>query len=132
MKRKNMLFAAFIAIVLPLWACTPEEGPVDKPAEENHFTTDVEDKLNYSVKGTVSCDGAPVPGVVVSDGLHFATTDFDGRYWLKSTAAEDIVWVSIPSGYEVPVEKGWEPKFWYKVYELKGIPHSWKAQNYKK
>ena len=115
MKRKNMLFAAFIAIVLPLWACTPEEDLVDKPAEENQFTTDVEDKLNYSVKGTVSCDGVPVPGVVVCDGLHFATTDFDGRYWLKSTAAEDIVWVSIPSGYEVSVEKGWEPKFWYNL-----------------
>lgn len=110
-----MILAALAVILLPLWSCTQEEGPVDVPVEDEQFTTEVEDKLNYSVKGTVSCDGVPLPGVVISDGRHFATTDFDGRYWLKSTAEEDLVWISIPSGYEVPVENGWEPKFWRKL-----------------
>lgn len=104
-----------VSSLLAIGACTPENSAAEN---KDKVRTEVSDKQGYSIKGMVSCNGVPVEGVVISDGVHFATTDFEGHYWLKSTVDEDMVWMSIPSGYEAGVRNGWEPCFWY------GIDHS--------
>ncbi len=53
-----------------------------------------------TVYGTVVCDGRPLKGVVVSDGVEVVTTDENGIYQLKSKKAHKYVFISLPSGYE--------------------------------
>ncbi len=54
-----------------------------------------------TVYGTVTCDGNPLKGVVVSDGVEVVTTDENGMYQLKSAKYHRYVFISVPSGYEV-------------------------------
>ena len=59
-----------------------------------------------NVTGTVTCDGQPMQGVVVSDGEHVTKTDAEGRYYLQAdleTASH--VFITIPSGYEMTGKK---------------------------
>lgn len=71
----------------------------------------VADKPGMTIKGVVSADGKPLAGVVVSDGHEVTTTDRSGCYWLPSAKRNGNVFISIPSGYEVPVK--WAmPQFW--------------------
>ena len=64
-----------------------------------------------TVYGIVTCDGEGVPGVVVSDGSEVTVTDEDGLYQLKSQKKWNYVFISVPSGYEVPAD-GVFPKFY--------------------
>lgn len=67
-----------------------------------------------TVWGQVLLDGAPAPGVVVSDGAELAVTDKKGFYYLKSAKREGSVFVSIPSGAEVEHHCGM-PQFWQRL-----------------
>ena len=64
-----------------------------------------------TVYGIVTCDGEGVPGVVVSDVSEVTVTDEDGLYQLKSQKKWNYVFISVPSGYEVPAD-GVFPKFY--------------------
>jgi hypothetical protein len=64
-----------------------------------------------NVFGTVTCEGAPVEGVLVSDGVEIVQTDADGRYWLQSAKKWKYVFITIPRGYEAPLN-GILPNFW--------------------
>ncbi len=57
-----------------------------------------------SVQGTVRCNGTPVKDVVVSDGELTTTTDENGKYVLHSWKRTGYVFISVPSGYEVPAD----------------------------
>ena len=74
-------------------------------------TIEPEKKEGYNVYGLVSCNGAGVPGVVISDGVDVTVTDQNGVYYLKSEEYNQTVFISIPSGYEVESE-GVLPKFY--------------------
>lgn len=56
-----------------------------------------------SVYGRVSCEGQGLAGVVVSDGVETAVTDKNGVYQLSSKKKHGYVFVSVPRGYEVPL-----------------------------
>lgn len=55
-----------------------------------------------TVYGQVSVGEEPLAGVVISDGVEVVTTDADGIYQMKSAKKYGYVFMSIPSGYEVP------------------------------
>ena len=65
-----------------------------------------------TVTGTVTCDGKPLAGVTVSDGVLFATTDDTGYYALASKKFQGTIFVITPSGYEPVCRKGVLPQFW--------------------
>lgn len=64
-----------------------------------------------TVYGVVSTADGPVQGVVVSDGVEVSVTDERGIYQLQSEKKWGYVFISIPSGYEVPAE-GVLPQFY--------------------
>lgn len=66
------------------------------------------------ITGRVSCGGAAVAGVVVSDGEAVTTTDQKGNYSLQSSMRTGYVFLSIPSGYEVPAQ-GLIPRHFVRV-----------------
>ncbi|WP_290539613.1 calcineurin-like phosphoesterase family protein [Alistipes sp.] len=55
-----------------------------------------------TVYGIVSSEGIGVANVVVSDGVEVTLTDEKGIYQLSSAKKWGYVFISIPSGYEVP------------------------------
>lgn len=71
-----------------------------------------------TIYGIVSTSEGGVQNVVVSDGEEVTVTNKDGIYQLKSAKKSGCVFVSIPSGYEVP-STGVLPQFYY---VLKGAP----------
>jgi len=63
----------------------------------------------FNVYGSVTCDGAGVPGVLISDGIEIVKTDANGNYKLQSGKKWKYVFMITPSGYE-PAALGFLPK----------------------
>lgn len=72
----------------------------------------------YNITGKVSCEGKPIKGAVISDGIETVTTGGDGRYYLNSQKKNDYVFISIPSGYDVEAD-GLIPRHFVRI---KGNP----------
>ncbi len=71
---------------------------------------------NATVTGTVSCDGVPMEGVVVSDGVNVTQTDANGMYYLATDISiADNIRITIPSGYEMASMKYISPAFYSAV-----------------
>lgn len=67
-----------------------------------------------TLKGRVSCQGQGVEQVVVTDGEHFALTDKEGRYALCAAEDSRLIYITIPSGYEVEAKSS-VPQFWQRI-----------------
>lgn len=66
-----------------------------------------------NIRGTVTCQGKGVANVVVSDGISVTRTNKDGAYKLKTDSKlSHFVYISTPSGYEVPSVRGFMPDFY--------------------
>jgi outer membrane protein assembly factor BamB/predicted MPP superfamily phosphohydrolase len=71
-----------------------------------------------------AADGAKrraLAGVLVSDGLNIAVTDRQGNYTLTidpSRRLTDSVFVTMPAGYEVPVDGARTPQFFVRIDDL--------------
>ena len=57
-----------------------------------------------NITGKVTCNGAGVPDVLVSDGYEIVKTDAEGNYVLQSNKKCGYVFVTNPAGYDFPVE----------------------------
>lgn len=78
-------------------------------------------EAGVTVYGRVICDGRGVPGVVVSDGEAVVKTNTEGTYFLKSSKPHGYVFVSVPSGYEVP-SQGVLPQLHKQLLKPKDTP----------
>lgn len=74
----------------------------------------VESKTGYNLKGMVYCGTKGVKDVLVTDGVSITKTDANGHYWLNSNKSYEVVYVILPSGYNVPTQAAM-PKFWSKT-----------------
>ena len=69
-----------------------------------------------TIKGTVTCDGKGVANVVVTDGISVTCTNEKGVYKLKTdNEMSHFVYISTPSGYEVPSVRGFMPDFYRRL-----------------
>ena len=59
----------------------------------------------------VDTDGAPMEGVVVSDGYTVTQTDAEGRYEITAPRCAAFVWGSAPEGYMAPLKESGIPDF---------------------
>ena len=65
-----------------------------------------------TLTGRVTGDGAPLPGVCVSDGVQIVATDADGCYEMASDKAQGTVFVITPSGFVAESGDGLRPAFY--------------------
>ena len=77
------------------------------------FDNKVASKLDqgYNLKGMVYCNKKGVKDVLVTDGVEFTKTDANGHYWLKSKKAYEVVYLVLPTGYNVPTQAAM-PRVW--------------------
>lgn len=74
--------------------------------------------LSALITGHVLTDnGSPVVGVAVSDGVTIAQTDANGAYELPYRDNAEFVFVSVPSGYDIPLDEGGSPLIYKRVNE---------------
>ena len=71
----------------------------------------VPSKQGYNIKGMVYCGDKGVEGVLVTDGVEITKTNADGHYWLNSKKSYEVVYLILPSGYDVPTQAAM-PKYW--------------------
>ena len=75
-----------------------------------------------AIRGRVVCDGKGVEGVVVTDGIRATRTDAKGQYKLKiDDTRSRLVYISVPSGYEVPSVRGFMPDFYRPIKERERV-----------
>lgn len=66
-----------------------------------------------TIRGTVTCEGKGVANVVVTDGISVTRTNGRGAYKIKTDDKRSrLVYISTPSGYEVPSLRGFMPDFY--------------------
>lgn len=66
-------------------------------------------KINDAVltlRGRVHSNGKGLSGVAVTDGYKVTVTDKSGHYQLEAHPATEFVYISLPSGFAFPHEKG--------------------------
>ena len=63
----------------------------------------IADFPDVNIKGLVSCNGAGIADVTVSDGYEVTVTDAEGVYYLSSQKRNGYVFISTPGNYEAPV-----------------------------
>lgn len=73
-----------------------------------------------TVYGLVECEGKGIPGVAVSDGFEVVVTDEHGVYQMHSDKMWKYVFISLPSGYEAPLQ-GIIPQFYAYLTEDAGV-----------
>src|SRR5690242_12829137 len=106
---KSALSAALLFVAGSLYAQTPVEGFVYDDVNGNG-------KKEKKEKG--------IPQVAVSNGLTVVTTDANGAYSLD-VGNDNIIFISKPSGYQVPMNDRHLPAF-YHVHKPAGSPGSYK------
>jgi hypothetical protein len=84
------------------------------------ISASAEEQSSAKITGVVQAATQPIAGVVVSDGVNVVKTDAEGRYELLSDKQNGYVFISIPSGYEVPSD-GAFPLFWQPLTEATGV-----------
>lgn len=67
---------------------------------------DLPDHDGKTVKGYVHDGTSPLAGVNVTDGFTITVTDSEGAYWLAADERADMVYISVPSGYNPPCADG--------------------------
>lgn len=69
-----------------------------------------------SITGTVKTDGGtPIVGVVVSDGVSVVQTGDTGAYVMPYRDNAEFVFVSVPSGYDIPLDATGSPLMYKRV-----------------
>ncbi len=66
--------------------------------------------------GKVSSNGKGIPNVAVTDGVNIVKTNEKGHYVLATTDTALYVYMSLPSGYKVPIKNN-IPDFFYALGE---------------
>ena len=65
------------------------------------------------ISGCVISQGRGLAGVAVTDGSNIVLTDSMGRYSLATLSLSQFVYITTPSGYDVPVASGSIPQFYH-------------------
>jgi hypothetical protein len=105
---------AFLFFDWTAFGCASSDNGGSGSNGKNDTTTTtslVPDKTGMTIKGKVTCSGKGIKGVEVSDGIEVTQTDDNGIYYLKSNKKYGYVFISIPSGYEVPISNKNTPIF---------------------
>lgn len=126
MNIRNILFRTFAATAL-FWAVAcekpdqpgtsntdPDGSGVVTPSDSEINGTTIIEGNNLIGLVSDSNSGKGIAGVAVSDGYSVVKTDINGVYQFKGSRYATAVFISLPAGYQVPLDNAKKPAF-YKV-----------------
>jgi hypothetical protein len=77
--------------------------------------------VHVVLKGKVTdSNGKPLAKVAVTDGNNIIRTDAQGKYRLEATRDAMFVYITVPSGYEIPAENNMAV-FYKRIIPVKGV-----------
>lgn len=123
MRKLLILFAVSFALALFDAGCGKSETDNGQEEPSGPTTPVPGDEIDWSkvdpaatVRGVVTCGGAGVQGVVVTDGVNMTRTNKQGAYGLRTSAGKsNLVYLTVPSGYEVESVRGFIPRFYRRL-----------------
>ncbi len=80
-KRIWIVLLSVVVSASPVWAA--DDQAEEKPPDDMPDLTEsskLPEKMPATVAGQITCDGEPIAGVRVTDGVDFAVTDAEGKY----------------------------------------------------
>lgn len=105
-KRILLIFCSVALFAACSDSDSDKKGPAPEPIPEGC------DTYGYITDAA----GAPIEGVVVSDGFNCTATDTEGQYKLTRNGDAGFVFYSLPAEYEVTLHKTYKlPKFYAKI-----------------
>ena len=104
---KALFLTAFLAVI----SLSPLSLLGQKPEKQIHVL--LQGKVTDEKKRGIS-------GVAVTDGTNITTTDEKGEYHLQSTNEARFVYITVPSGYEIPGDN-YIAKFYQEITSSKGV-----------
>ena len=104
MKKLLLLLAALLAISAGGICCSgsgddpgEQEKPVDPPPSPDDGVDWSKIDPKATVRGVVTCAGAAVQGVVVTDGVNMTRTNKQGAYGLRTSSDKSkLVYLTVP------------------------------------
>lgn len=94
MENRSMMFTVFLGLLCLLYSAT-----------ETH-AQDKTDAYHIILKGKVyEENGRGIANVAVTDGTNIVRTNSKGEYTIQSSSEAEFVYISVPSGYEVPTDE---------------------------
>ena len=108
-----------------------KRGTVEKSFGTVNWTLkgEFEPDEGVTVYGKVLCGETPVAKVQVTDGYEVVLTDAEGGYQLRSEKKNAMVWITVPSGYEVDSKQAYGsqangilPLFWQRTVKNASTP----------
>lgn len=63
-------------------------------------------QADITIRGMVHSKGKGIANVAITDGKHIVVTDKKGNYELPFSETTEFVYISLPSGYEIPNTNG--------------------------
>lgn len=105
--RRTLSLALTALIAATMMACEGDDKmltELPKPDDGNgNGTTEITPDKGITLYGLVSDkEGNPLEGVVVSDGYSVVASDKKGVYQIVRDPNAKHVFISVPSGYEIP------------------------------
>lgn len=67
------------------------------------------------IRGRVLAAGGPLKGVPVTDGLNVVPTGPDGTFELTPDSAASFIYITIPSGYQIPTHPTGTARFYHPI-----------------
>ena len=98
-----------------------DEGKEEKPKQIVVNGTVIDESTNLYGVVTNTQSGAGIPNIVVSDGFNCVTTDKNGVYQIVRNENCEMVNISIPAEYEIPVDGGNQPNFYKRFVIAKDV-----------
>ena len=89
-----------------------DEGKWEEPQQTIVNGTVIAEQTNLYGTVTNPVTGEPIPNIVVSDGFNCVITDSNGVYQIVRNENCEMVNISIPAEYEIPVDGGNQPAFY--------------------
>lgn len=111
-KLKLILISCF-TVLLFASSCSDNDSPIGPDEPSTNIASDTYGCITNT-------NGDPIEGVVVSDGFTCVTTNAEGNYEFDRNAEAEFVTYSIPSKYEIPMDKTYKlPEFFSKLVKEK-------------
>ncbi len=109
--RRSFLKTSFLA-------AAAVASPIRIKADDTSKISDEDKNSNngleiITAKGKVSSHGNPIKGVVITDGVNCTVTNSNGEFKLVTEKKCKFIYISVPSGYKIPVNSDYTPFYFY-------------------
>ncbi|MCC5942731.1 MAG: calcineurin-like phosphoesterase C-terminal domain-containing protein [Balneolaceae bacterium] len=93
----------------------PAEKAIAEPYQRKQNEAALVPGKPVRIRGQVTSEGSPLAKIAVTDGLRITETNNDGTYELYSDGRRPFVYITIPAGYNIPINPTGTARFFERI-----------------